>query len=99
MVANAGLFDVGPIVDVSVERWDRLHAVNVRGVMLCVKHAARQMIAQGRGGTIIRELPAVDGLDVGKADTLVVLAASSLAGIYGVLQSISVIRIAVTQPY
>ena len=54
MVANAGLFHTGPIVDMPVEQWDALHAVNVRGVMLSVKHAARQMIAQGRGGTIIR---------------------------------------------
>ena len=36
-----------------VEDWDRLFSVNVRGVMLCYKHAARQMIAQGRGGRII----------------------------------------------
>ena len=54
MVANAGLFFSGPVVDVDVEKWDRLHSVNVRGVMLSVKHAARQMIAQGRGGVIIR---------------------------------------------
>ena len=28
-------------------------AVNARGTMLCYKHAAKQMIAQGRGGRII----------------------------------------------
>jgi NAD(P)-dependent dehydrogenase (short-subunit alcohol dehydrogenase family) len=28
-------------------------AINVRGTMLCYKHAAKQMIAQGRGGRII----------------------------------------------
>jgi NAD(P)-dependent dehydrogenase (short-subunit alcohol dehydrogenase family) len=28
-------------------------ATNVRGTMLCYKHAAKQMIAQGRGGRII----------------------------------------------
>jgi NAD(P)-dependent dehydrogenase (short-subunit alcohol dehydrogenase family) len=28
-------------------------AVNVRGTMLCYKHAAKQMIAQERGGRII----------------------------------------------
>ena len=36
-----------------MEDWDRLFSVNVRGVMLCYKHAARQMIAQGKGGRII----------------------------------------------
>ena len=28
-------------------------AVNARSTMLCYKHAANQMIAQGRGGRII----------------------------------------------
>ena len=28
-------------------------AVNVRGTMLCYKHAGKQMVAQGRGGRII----------------------------------------------
>ena len=28
-------------------------AVNVRGTMLCYKHAGKEMIAQGRGGRII----------------------------------------------
>ena len=33
--------------------FDQTMNVNVRGVMLCYKHAARQMIKQGRGGRII----------------------------------------------
>lgn len=37
----------------SVEVWDRLHSVNARGTFLCYKYAAKQMIAQGRGGRII----------------------------------------------
>jgi len=36
-----------------VEQWDRVLAVNLRGVFLCYKHAAKQMIAQGRGGRLI----------------------------------------------
>ena len=56
MVANAGLFTIGTLVDMSVDEWDRMFAVNVRGVMMSIKHAARQMIAQGRGGLIIRTL-------------------------------------------
>ena len=38
-----------------VDDWDRIMRVNVRGVMLCYKHAAIQMIKQGRGGRIIGE--------------------------------------------
>ena len=37
----------------TVEDWDRMHSVNGRGVFLCYKHAALQMIKQARGGRII----------------------------------------------
>lgn len=36
-----------------LEEWDRMMLINVRGVMLCYKYAAMQMIKQGRGGRII----------------------------------------------
>lgn len=38
---------------VDVDKWDHSFNVNIRGVMLCYKHAARQMIKQGRGGRMI----------------------------------------------
>ncbi|KZT70479.1 NAD(P)-binding protein [Daedalea quercina L-15889] len=53
MVANAGITEFRSLVDLSVEEWDRNMAINGRGVMLCYKHAAKQMIEQGRGGRII----------------------------------------------
>ena len=37
----------------TVEEFDSLMAVNARSTFLCYKHAAKQMIAQGRGGRII----------------------------------------------
>lgn len=37
----------------SVEDLDASLAINVRGVFLCYRYAAIQMIAQGRGGRII----------------------------------------------
>ena len=40
-------------VTASVAAFDKQMAVNARGVMLCYKYAAKQMIAQGRGGRII----------------------------------------------
>ena len=43
---------------VTVESFDQLMAVNARGTMLCYKHAAKQMISQGRGGRIIGAYPA-----------------------------------------
>jgi NAD(P)-dependent dehydrogenase (short-subunit alcohol dehydrogenase family) len=52
MFNNAGLVGaVGPLVDTSVEAWDRTFAVLVRGVFLGIKHAAPAL--RERGGTII----------------------------------------------
>ena len=38
---------------VSIDDWDRTFSINVRGVFLCYQYAAKQMVAQGRGGRII----------------------------------------------
>ncbi|CAF4027329.1 unnamed protein product [Rotaria sordida] len=53
VVANAGIGDVKSLLDTTVEEWDRVFAVNMRGVFLCYKEAAKIMIKQGRGGKII----------------------------------------------
>ncbi|MCC6382314.1 MAG: SDR family oxidoreductase [Dehalococcoidia bacterium] len=41
------------IVNKATERWRRVLDVNLTGVMLCAREAARQMIAEGHGGTIV----------------------------------------------
>jgi NAD(P)-dependent dehydrogenase (short-subunit alcohol dehydrogenase family) len=54
MFNNAGVGGAfGPITDIDVEDWDRTFAVLVRSVFLGTKHAARVMIDQGDGGSII----------------------------------------------
>ncbi|TFY78194.1 hypothetical protein EWM64_g5821 [Hericium alpestre] len=53
MVANAAMYQFKPLLEMSVQDMDQLHSVNVRGLMLCYKHAATQMIGQGHGGRII----------------------------------------------
>jgi len=52
-VANAGISQRKSLLDTSVEDWDRIFAVNMRGVFLCYKEAAKIMIKQGKGGKII----------------------------------------------
>lgn len=52
LVNNAGAFDGGPIDELSVEKWDRVLAVNLRGPFLCSRAAFRLMKASG-GGRII----------------------------------------------
>ncbi|ONF72323.1 acetoin reductase [Amycolatopsis keratiniphila] len=53
MVANAGIAQVLPLLEVTPEDWDRMMAVNARGMFLCYQAAAKQMIEQGNGGKII----------------------------------------------
>jgi NAD(P)-dependent dehydrogenase (short-subunit alcohol dehydrogenase family) len=53
LVNNAGTFaGYGPIDELSVEGWDRIMAVNLRGPFLCTREALRIM-KQQRGGRII----------------------------------------------
>jgi meso-butanediol dehydrogenase/(S,S)-butanediol dehydrogenase/diacetyl reductase len=53
MVANAGIIQVKPLVDLTAAEWDRMFAVNVRGVFLCFQAAARHLITQGEGGRLL----------------------------------------------
>lgn len=48
----AGIGSGGPLADVTVEEFDRVMAVNLRGVMLGTKHAIRTMLPTG-GGAIV----------------------------------------------
>jgi NAD(P)-dependent dehydrogenase (short-subunit alcohol dehydrogenase family) len=50
---NAGIEQpTKPIVDVTEDEWDRMMAVNLRGVFLCMKHQIPAMLDQG-GGVIV----------------------------------------------
>ena len=49
---NAGIGHVGSVLEVTPEEWDRVMAVNVRGVYLGCKYAVPYMLAQG-GGIIV----------------------------------------------
>ena len=53
LVNNAALFDACPVTDITRATYDRLFAVNVAGTLFTLQAAAKQMIAQGRGGRII----------------------------------------------
>lgn len=53
MVANAGIVKTTRLLETTVADLDQIYSVNVRGVFLCYREAARQMIAQGKGGKIV----------------------------------------------
>ena len=52
LVNNAGISYINVIQDTSAAEWDRLFAVNARGVFLCSRAVADRMIGAG-GGSII----------------------------------------------
>jgi NAD(P)-dependent dehydrogenase (short-subunit alcohol dehydrogenase family) len=57
MFANAGIpepgFGAGRLEDLTLEDWNDILATNLTGIFLAFKHAARAMIAQGDGGTLM----------------------------------------------
>jgi len=52
-VNAAGLGAYSPVVDQDTATWDIVMGVNLRGVMLSMKHEARAMVAAATGGSII----------------------------------------------
>lgn len=53
LVNNAAVFDLAPIVEVTEASFDKVFAVNVKGLFFTLQAIARQMIAHGSGGKII----------------------------------------------
>ncbi|EHB55566.1 3-oxoacyl-(acyl-carrier-protein) reductase [Mycolicibacterium rhodesiae JS60] len=52
LVANAGVVHFAPLLETTVEDFDRVMRINLRGAWLCTKHAAPRMIERG-GGAIV----------------------------------------------
>jgi NAD(P)-dependent dehydrogenase (short-subunit alcohol dehydrogenase family) len=52
-VINAGVGGMGALVNLTVEEWDRVMRVNLRGAFLTLRECARAMIAGSRGGAIV----------------------------------------------
>ncbi|MGI5329429.1 glucose 1-dehydrogenase [Actinomadura nitritigenes] len=69
-VNNAGVEEQGSALhEITEEAWDKLVAVNLKGVWLSMKYEIRQMLAQG-GGTIVNmaSVAGLVGLPLGISD-------------------------------
>ena len=53
LVNNAGIFIGGEIADLEEEIWDRVMAVNLKGVFLCCQAVGKYMIADNVRGSIV----------------------------------------------
>src|SRR3989344_3613267 len=61
LVNNAGIYPTIPVMQMTLVDFDKVLAVNLKGVFLCTKYVAEQMIKQGRGGKIIN-VTSIDAL-------------------------------------
>lgn len=53
LINNAGIAIRRPAIELSLPDWERVVSVNMTGVFLCARTAARHMIAAGTGGAIV----------------------------------------------
>ena len=60
-VNNAGIFPGSPTVDQTVDIWDRVQDINLRGSFLGAREAARRMMAQTPKGGVVINVASVSG--------------------------------------
>lgn len=60
LVNNAGIAWREPFLSIAAERWDRMLAVNLRGMFLVARAVARHMAAQGSG--VIINMSSTNGI-------------------------------------
>jgi NAD(P)-dependent dehydrogenase (short-subunit alcohol dehydrogenase family) len=53
LINNAGTAERQPFVEITPAQWDRILAVNLRGMFLVARAVTRRMIERGRGGVIV----------------------------------------------
>ena len=53
VVNNAGVFSKTPLLEITLEEWDRVQVVNVRSMVVVIQALAPAMVAAGAGGRIV----------------------------------------------
>lgn len=61
LVNNAGIYPSIPVMDMTLEDFEAVLSINLKGVFLCTKYAAQEMIRQDKGGKIIN-ITSIDAL-------------------------------------
>ena len=93
LVNNAGININKDTMEITEEIWDAVLDTNVKGCFFCSKAAAKQMIAQGNGGSIVSIAsingftPLPDGAHYGASKAGIIMLTRSLAmdfGKYGI---------------
>jgi len=86
LVNNAGILRDEPLVSLSEDAWRSVIHVHLTGAFLCLRAAARQLIAQGEGGAIINTT-SVSGMmgNFGQANY-----SAAKAGVYGLTRAAAI---------
>lgn len=84
-INNAGVGDASPVLETNLEMWDRVQAVNLRGVLICAQREARLMRRQG--GVIVN-VASISGMIVNREVALAAYAASK-AGVIQLTRSLA----------
>ncbi len=82
---NAGLGETATVTEASLEHWERVLAVNLRGVFLCCKYAIPEMIKNG-GGSIINNASILAEVGFSRAAAY----SASKHGIVGLTKTIAI---------
>jgi NAD(P)-dependent dehydrogenase (short-subunit alcohol dehydrogenase family) len=53
MINNSGITDPHPLLELTPDEWDRTLDINLRGAFFCTQRAAKEMIKQGTGGSVV----------------------------------------------
>ncbi len=61
LVNNAGIYPSIPVHQMTLDDFEKVLSVNLKGVFLCTKYVSEQMIKQGKGGKIIN-ITSIDAL-------------------------------------
>ena len=84
--ANAGVMGLVPFVDATLEHWRAMTRVNLDGVFLTLREAARHMVARGEGGALIgmSSVSAIHGAPLNQAY------AASKSGVTALMRGLAV---------
>ena len=86
LFANAGIKPVTPFLDMGLEEWRRVMAVNLDGAFLTMRSAARHMVARGEGGSLV----AVSSVSAFDGSPGMEHYAASKAGLLALVRSVAV---------
>lgn len=81
IIANAGINSTGAVVDLPVEEFDQVLAINMRGVFLTVREGARRLIAAGSAEKENGRVVIISSITAQKVDAGLAVYSASKAGV------------------